>query len=78
MFTIFSIIISFEKYPEVNGNPIRAALVILNVVVVKHNFLLFFSIIRISWYEDSWIIIPAHMNINDLKNAWIIIWKYAR
>lgn len=33
--------------------------------------------VRISWYEDSWIITPAHININDLKNAWVIIWKKA-
>lgn len=48
-FTIFSIIMSFEKYPEVKGNPIRAALVMPNVVVVKDILLLFFPIIRMSW-----------------------------
>lgn len=34
-------------------------------------------IFRISWYEDSWIIIPAHKNIVDLNNAWIIRWENA-
>lgn len=72
----FSMIISFEKYPEVNGNPINAMFVILNEVNVD-GMLELFLIIRISWYEDSWIIVPAHINISDLKNAWTIIWKYA-
>lgn len=34
-------------------------------------------IFRISWYEDSWIMIPAHRNIVDLNSAWIIKWENA-
>lgn len=75
---IFSMIISFEKKPEVKGSPIRAALVRPKIVVVIGILIVFILIIRISWYEVSWIMIPAHMNIKDLKNAWMIIWKYAR
>lgn len=30
-----------------------------------------------SWYDDSWIIIPAHKNIVDLNIAWIIRWVKA-
>lgn len=45
---IFSIIISFEKYPEVKGNPINAILVILSVDKVDGIFDLFILIIRIS------------------------------
>lgn len=34
-------------------------------------------ILRVSWYEDSWIMIPAHKNIVDLNRAWIIKWEKA-
>lgn len=44
----------------------------IGVLVIK-----LVPIFRISWYEDSWIIIPAHKNIVDLNNAWIIRWENA-
>lgn len=75
---IFSIIKSFEKNPDVNGNPIRAMLVVPKTVDVNVEFIIEFDpIIRLSWYDDSWIIIPAHKNIVDLKIAWIIKWEKA-
>lgn len=45
--------------------------------VNKGDELKFIPIIRISWYEDSWIIIPAHINIVDLNRAWMIKWENA-
>lgn len=75
---IFSIIISFEKNPDMKGIPINDILVIPNTVCVSGIDEEFIPIIRISWYEYSWIIVPAHKNIVDLKKAWIIKWKKAR
>jgi len=74
---IFSIIISFEKNPDINGIPINAILEILIIDCINGNFILFIPIFRISWYDDSWIIIPAHKNIVDLNKAWIIRCMYA-
>lgn len=45
----FSIIISFEKYPEVNGSPISVMFVILKVDKVNGMLGLFILIIRMSW-----------------------------
>lgn len=70
---IFSIIWSFEKNPDVNGKAISAIFVIPKDDEIR-GIGLFILIIRISWYDDSWIITPAHMNIKDLKKAWIIKW----
>lgn len=72
---IFSMIISLDINPDVKGRPINAVFVIPNVDEIKGVFDGFIFIIRMSWNDDSWIITPAHKNINDLKNAWIIIWK---
>lgn len=72
---IFSMIISLEKNPDVNGRPIKAILVMVKITEIIGIFMLFILIIRISWYEDWWIMIPAHMNIKDLKKAWMIMWK---
>lgn len=69
---IFSIMESLEKNPDMNGIPIRAILLIPNILSVIGEFLKFSPIIRISWYEDSWIMIPAHRNMADLNSAWII------
>lgn len=46
---IFSIIMSFEKNPEVKGRPIRAALVRPKMIEDIGILKLFFLIIRISW-----------------------------
>lgn len=67
-----SIIASFEKKPDKKGIPINLSLVIPKIDIVKGLEFKFIPIIRISWYEDSWIIIPAHKNIVDLNIAWII------
>lgn len=69
---IFSKIISFEKNPDINGIPIRAILFTPKIDKIIGKFIKFIPIIRISWYEDSWIMIPAQRNIADLNNAWII------
>lgn len=70
----FSIIVSFEKNPDINGIPIKDILVKPSVVEVNGILNEFIPIIRISWYDDSWIMIPAHINIVDLNKAWIIKW----
>lgn len=72
-----SIIASFEKNPDMNGIPIKANLVIPKIEGVSGELIILIPIVRISWYEDSWIIIPAHRNIVDLNNAWIIRWEKA-
>lgn len=75
---MFSKIASFEKNPEEKGKAIKVILVIPRIEDVIGVFIIkLFPIFRISWYEDSWIIIPAHKNIVDLNNAWIIKWKNA-
>lgn len=45
----FSMIISFDRYPEVNGNPISAIFVILNVEIIVGMLFGLFLIIRMSW-----------------------------
>lgn len=75
---IFSIIASFEKNPDIKGIPISAMFVIPIIDKVSGVWLKLILIIRMSWYEDSWIIIPAHRNIVDLNKAWIIKWENAR
>lgn len=75
---IFSIIISFEKNPDINGIPIKANLLIPKIDSGRGILLKFNPIIRISWYDDSWIKIPAHKNIALLNKAWIIRWEKAR
>lgn len=75
---IFSIIMSFEKKPDIKGNPINDIIVIPKIEDVKEVlFIKLILIIRPSWYDDSWIIIPAHKNIVDLNKAWIIKCKNA-
>lgn len=73
----FSIIESFEKNPALNGAPIKAIDVIPKVVDGIIIIFIFNPIIRMSWYIDSWIIVPAHKNIVDLNRAWIIRWRKA-
>lgn len=46
---IVSIMTSFEKNPEVKGNPIKAAFVIIKVDDTKGIFKLFNCIMRMSW-----------------------------
>lgn len=74
----FSIIASLEKNPDIKGIPIRAVLVNPIVDSVKGLLIKFISIIRISWYDDSWIIVPAHKNMVDLNKAWINRCKKAK
>lgn len=71
---INSIIVSLEKNPDINGIPIKAILFSPRIDWVSGYFKKFNPIIRISWYVDSWIMIPAHKNIVDLNRAWIIRW----
>lgn len=70
--SIFSKITSLEKNPDINGIPIKAILLIPKIDKIIGKFKKLILIIRISWYVDSWIIIPAHKNIADLNKAWII------
>lgn len=70
--SIFSKITSLEKNPDMNGIPIKANLLIPKIDKIIGKFRKLILIIRISWYVDSWIIIPAHKNIADLNKAWII------
>lgn len=74
---INSIIASFEKNPDKNGNPISAILFNPNIdeiIGVEWNCE---DMFRISWYEWLWIILPAQRNIEDLKKACVIKWKNA-
>lgn len=77
-FIIISIIISFEKNPDINGSPIKASIAIPITEVMIGEFFIILPMCRISWYDEFIIIIPAVINIMDLNKAWVIRWKNAR
>lgn len=77
-FIIISIIISFEKNPDINGIPIKAIIERPITEAIIGEFFIMLPICRISWYEEFIIIIPAVINIIDLNKAWVIKWKNAK